>query len=391
MKLTPIKCINAKIKAKNYKIYDGNGLFLEVSKTGKKYWRLKYKFNQKEKLLSLGSLNNVTINEARAKRDECLELIKAGKDPSVERRIEKQKLQDKFTNDFESVAKEWIEMKSADWLEKQKIRNQKRLKTYIFPILGYQPIDSIQAQDVLHCIRLIEKKGLTYTPKKVRQLCSQIFRYAIATGRAKYDPAEPIKDVLKKYRVTHHRYLNEKELKSFLKDLETFEKCHIQFKLGIKLIILTFVRSIELRGAKWEEFDFDKAQWHIPAERMKMRKKHIVPLAKQSLNILSQLKEINNHSEYVFPNIHNPKKHMNENALLYIIKKMGYQDKTTVHGFRAMVSTILNEQGYRPDAIERQLAHAERNSVRAAYNHAEYMPERAKMMQEWADWLGSLN
>ncbi|MBU6339171.1 MAG: tyrosine-type recombinase/integrase [Rickettsiales bacterium] len=389
MPLTDIKVKNAKAKDKPYKLADGEGMYLLITNTGGKYWRLKYRFAGKEKTLALGTYPTVSLSEAREKRFEAKKQIADGLDPSQEK--QDQKLQNIINaeNSFQNIAYEWFEKNKAKWKPRHASYIIRRLEQNLFNEIGNRPIDQIKASELLHAIQKIEKKGAFDIAKRALQTSGQIFRYAIATSRAERDISADLKGALTVKKITNHAKLEEKELPKFLKSLEKYSGEH-QTKLAFKLIILTAVRTIELRGARWEEIDFAKKEWHIPAERMKMGEKHIVPLSKQSLAILKEMQKITGNREFVFPSHQNPNKFMSENTLLGVIYRLGYKSKTTTHGFRSVFSTILNEHGFNRDHIERQLAHGERDKVRATYNHAQYLKERHSMMQWWADYLGKI-
>jgi integrase len=256
----------------------------------------------------------------------------------------------------------------------------------VFPKIGNRPIADISAPELLAMLRLVEKRGALETAHRVKQNCGQVFMYAIATGRAERNPATDLRMALQVPKRQHYSHLKAEELPEFLQKLEMYDGAH-QTRLAIKLLLLTFVRTTELRGALWSEIDWDKAEWRIPAERMKMKEQHIVPLSKQAIAILHELQTITGHWPHVFANQHKPKVIMSDNTVLFALYRMGYHSRATGHGFRATASTILNEHGFVPDHIERQLAHCERNKIRAAYNHAQYLPERRKMMQWWANYI----
>ena len=290
-------------------------------------------------------------------------------------------------NNFEVIAREWIEAKSPAWTPRYTKFLVKRLENDLFPNLGSRPIKDITAPELLSVVRIIEKRGALELANRALQYCGQVFMYGIATGRADRNPANDIKGALKTHVKKHFAHLKAIELPEFLKKVKAYDG-HPQTRLAVKLLMLTFVRTTELRGATWDEIDLDKAEWRIPAERMKMRRGHIVPLSRQSVECLKELQIFNGNWKFLFPNPHKPIKHMSENAVLYALYRMGYHSRTTGHGFRHTASTILNECGlFNGDAIERQLAHVQGNKVRGAYNHAEYLPERRKMMQWWADYL----
>jgi integrase len=263
----------------------------------------------------------------------------------------------------------------------------KRLEKDLFPKLGSRPIKDISAPELLSVVRIIEERGATDLANRALQYCGQIFMFGIATGRAERNPANDIKGALKTHVKKHYAHLKDIELPEFLEKVKAYDG-HPQTRLAVVLLILTFVRTTELRGATWDEIDLEKAEWRIPAERMKMRRDHIVPLSSQAIAAFKELQRLNGQWRFVFPNPYKPIKHMSENAVLYALYRMGYHSRTTGHGFRHTASTILNESGlFDSDVIERQLAHVQGNKVRGVYNHAEYLPERRKMMQWWADYL----
>jgi integrase len=386
MSLSDAKVRNAKAELKPYKISDGEGLFLLVATTGSKYWRLKYFFGGKEKLLALGVYPDVSLGDARERRAEARKAVAAGKDPSEVKREVKRLVILKNENAFESVAREWFEKRKHEWADNSADTMLKRMERHIFPKLGQRPIADITAPDVLSMLRVIEKRGTLDTAQRVMQTCGQVFMYAIATGRAERNPVPDLRGALKTPVPKHHSYLKAADLPEYLKKLEAYDGALLT-KLALRLLLLTFVRTTELRAAEWTEIDFDKAEWRIPAERMKMKELHIVPLSNQAMAVLRELKKHSDKRQYIFPNEHNAETYMSENTMLYALYRMGYRSRVTGHGFRSTASTILNEHGFPPDVIERQLAHCERNKVRAAYNHAQYLRERRKMMQWWGNYL----
>lgn len=384
--LSDAKARNAKPKSRPYKISDGDGLFLLVTPPGSKYWRLRYFFAGKEKLLALGVYPEVSLADARDRRAQARKAIAAGRDPAEEKREAKRLAILKSANVFEVVAREWFEKRKHNWATSSADTALTRLEQHILPKLGQRPITDITAPQVLDMLRVVEKRGKIDTAHRLMQMTGQIFMYAIATGRAERNPVPDLRGALKTPIVRHHSFLKANELPEFLKKLEAYHGA-VQTKLALRLLVLTFVRTNELRGAEWTEFDLDKAEWRIPAERMKMKELHIVPLAKQTIAVLRQLKGISGNRRYVFPNEHNAEEFMSENTMLFALYRMGYHSRATGHGFRSTASTILNEHGFRADVVERQLAHSERDTVRAAYNHAQYLTERHKMMQWWANYL----
>jgi len=394
MKLTDTACKNAKPSEKPRKLSDGAGLYLEIVPNGKpsgsKYWRLKYRFAGKEKRLAIGVYPEVSLKEAREKRDKARDLIRDGIDPSQAKKDLKHQQYIDTENTFKNIACEWHQNQKLTWTDKHAETVLRRLDLNVFPILGDKPIHTIKAQELLNVIRIIEGREALDVAHRTLQTCGQIFRYAIATGRAERNIALDLRGALKTRKKENYNHLEAKELPEFLQKLAEYDG-DPQTILGFKLLILTFVRTGELRGAKWEEIDFEKNEWRIPAERMKMKELHIVPLSTQAIAVLKELQRLTGHHEYIFPNRNKPLTFISENTLLYALYRMGYHNRATVHGFRATASTILNEHNWRPDVIERQLAHAERNKVRASYNHAQYLPERQRMVQWWADHLDSVS
>ncbi len=389
MALTDIKCKALQSTQKSYKVSDEKGLYLEVAPSGGKYWRLKYRFGGKEKKLAFGVYPEVSLKEARDKRDAARKQIKDNIDPSQEKKLAKLNQAINAKNSFESIAREWHSKQTEIWTQRYCETVLRNLEKDIFPIIGFRPINQIIPAELLVALRKIEERDALDIAKKMRQTCGQIFRYAISTSNAERDITADLQGALKTRKRKHFNKFEENELPEFLQKIEQYDG-EYQTRLGLKLLLLTFVRTTELRGARWDEIDFEKAQWHIPPERMKMRVKHIVPLSKQVVEILKQLQNINGNKTFIFPNRHNPNKFISENTFLFAIYRMGYHKKATPHGFRGTASTILNENNFRPDVIERQLAHGERNKVRASYNHAQYLPERAEMMQWWADYLDKI-
>ena len=392
MKLTDTGCKKAKPTDKTRKLADGGGLYLEISPTGSKYWRMKYRFNRKESRLAFGVYPDVTLQEAREKRRAAKKMLDTGLDPNEQKKLGKLERRVNYENNFENVAREWHEQKYHTWKPIHAQRIIRRLENDIFPTVGSRPIKDIKPAEILSAIKNVEARGVHDLAHRIMQTCSQIFKYAVATGRAERDVTVDLKGALKPAVSKGLAHLKESELPAFLKKLDVYDTKfggHTLTKLAFKLLVLTFVRSGEIRGAKWEEIDFEKAQWRIPAERMKMKEIHIVPLCRQSIEILKELHELtyDKPSSYIFPSQQSPLRIMSENTFLRAIAIMGFKEKTTAHGFRSTASTIFNENGFRADVIERQLAHGERNQIRAAYNHAEYLKERKEMMDWWGNYV----
>lgn len=386
MSLSETKARNAKPRSRPYKIADGEGLFLLVTPSGSKYWRMRYFVGGKEKLLALGVYPEVGLADAREKRAQARKALAAGNDPGEVKKEAKRQDGIKRTNAFEMIATEWFQLRKDEWAASYSDRLHRQIKRHILPKLGNRPVAEITASEVLAMLRVIEGRGTLETAHRMKQVTGQIFMYAIATQRAERNPVPDLDGALKTPEVKHQPSLNEAELPELLGKLEAYDGGLVT-KLALRLLLLTFVRSNEQRGAQWPEFNWDKAEWRIPPERMKMKMLHIVPLSRQAVAVLRELEKLTGKRPYVFPNEHNPSTFMSENTMLYALYRMGYHGRATGHGFRSTASTILNENGFRPDVIERQLAHVERNKVRAAYNHAQYLPERREMMQWWANFL----
>ncbi len=382
--LTVTKLNSLKPQAKPYKVSDAHGLYIYVRPTGTKSWRQKYRFNGKEKLLTHGKYPLVSLVEARELRDKALRLLHEGVDPSLV------KLGQKLSraNTFGVIAKEWHEKESINWKPSHSQKVWRQLESDILKHLRDSPIDSISPTELLSVLEKIEKRGALDIASRQRQRCEAIFRHAILTERASHNPATQLVGVMKTKRVEHRKALKLEELPEFLDQLER-TSAHQVVKIATKILIHTFVRTGELRGAKWDEIDFDKQIWSIPAERMKMGREHLVPLSEEVVSLLKQVKDINGQREYVFASPQRPKQPLSENAILNLIYRMGYKGKATGHGFRATASSALNEMGHNPDAIERQLSHTEKNKVKAAYNRAEYFGERKKIMECWSKLIQS--
>ncbi|WP_176314547.1 tyrosine-type recombinase/integrase [Burkholderia vietnamiensis] len=385
MPLTDVAVRAAKPREKSYKLADGQGMYLEIMPNGSKYWRLKYRIDGKEKRMALRVYPAVTLLAARKARDEIKDQLRAGLDPSHEKkRVKAQRSLDR-ENSFEPIAREWHQQKKGAWSERHADRIMKLLERELFPAIGARPIAEIMAPELLAVMRKIEARDAIELAHKTIQVTSQIFRYAIATGRAERDSAPDLRGALKPRFVVHMRRVSEAELPELMRQISAYDG-DFQTRLALQFMALTFVRTSELRFAEWTEID-EKKEWRIPPEKMKMRTPHIVPLSTQALEVIAKLPELNGHSQFLFPSRSSSKKPMSENTILYALYRMGYHSRMTGHGFRGLASTILNEHSFNRDWIERQLAHSERDGVRAAYNHAEYLPERRKMMQWWSNYL----
>ena len=388
MSLTNTAIRNAKPRSKRYRLFDSQGLYIEVAPNGGKWWRLKYRILGKEKRLSLGIYPEVSLKEARAKRDQARRLLLEGADPIEARKA--QRIPDGTS--FEAVAREWFVKFTPSWSEGHANRIFRRLENDVFPWLGSRSIDQIDPPELLKVARRIESRGALETAHRAIRNCGQVFRYAVATGRASRDPTSDLKGALPPVRVTHHSSVTDpRAIGGLLRAIDGYQGSLLT-RCALQLAPLVFVRPGELRHAEWSEFNLKESDWRIPARKMKGRQPHIVPLATQSVAILSELRPLTCSSRYVFPSVRSVTKPMSDNTLNAALRRLGYsKEQMTGHGFRSMASTILNEQGcWHPDAIERQLAHVERNNVRAAYNYAEHLEERKRMMQAWADYLENL-
>lgn len=387
MSLTDTLIRQTKPQQKPIKLFDGRGLFLLVSPTGSRCWRLKYRVEGREKLLSLGIYPDVPLRLARERREEARQLIARGIDPSAKRQAEKASRADTF----EAITREWLALQEQKLAPATFKKAQWTFEQLIFPRLGKRPIASITAPDLLATLRKIEERGTHETTHRAKQRCGQIFRYAIATNRAERDISADLRGALAPV-VTRNRaaLTDPTDVAALLRAIDGYRGSPTT-TYALKLAARTFVRPGELRYAEWCEVDLDGAEWRIPGERMKMGELHIVPLARQVVEWLRELHSITARSKYLFPALQTLHRPISENTVNVALRRLGYsKEEMTGHGFRAMASTLLNEQGWHPDVIELQLAHAERNKVRAAYNRAQRLPERRRMMQAWADYLDAL-
>lgn len=382
---------NAKPANKTRRLFDNGGLYLEVSPSGSKWWRLKYRYNGKEKRLALGVFPRVTIKEARAARDDARRMLDKGNDPGVVRKAEKIKRSALDSESFEGLAREWYAKFSPGWAPSHASKILRRLELDVFPWLGSRPICQITALELLTAARRIEARGALETAHRALQNCGQVFRYAVATGRAERNPVADLNGALPPPKEKHHASVTEpKAVGALLRAIHGYQGHNIT-RCALKLAPLLFVRPGELRRAEWAEIDLVKAEWRIPGDKMKSRVPHVVPLSRQGLEVVRELQPLTGSGRYLFPGLRSVSRPMSENTVNGALRRLGYsKDEMTGHGFRSMASTTLNEQGWNRDAIERQLAHGERDAVRAAYNYAEHLPERRKMMQAWADYLDGL-
>ncbi|CAN5919529.1 tyrosine-type recombinase/integrase [soil metagenome] len=391
MTLTNTEVQKAKAAEKPFKLSDGRGLYLLVQPTGSKLWRWKYRAAGKEKLMALGKYPDVGLAQARHKVDEARKLHAAGGDPMVVRRSDKIAALVSAENSFHSVAKVWHAQWKGDRSARHALSVWRRLEIDVFPAVGARPISDIKTLELVAMVKKIAERGALDMAKRCLQMSGQVFRYAVAHELAERNPVTDIKpaDILPSRRKKNFARVDATELPVLLRKIEGYAGAP-PTRLAIKLMALTFVRTGELIGAKWSEFDLDGAQWRIPAERMKMRDPHIVPLSRQAVEVLKTLHLITGGRELLFPGERDHAKPISNNTILGALKRMGHAGRMTGHGFRGVASTILHEQGFDHAHIELQLAHLERNAVSASYNHATYLAPRAKMMQAWGDHLDEL-
>lgn len=388
MKLNARQVDAAKPKEKAYKLADGAGLYLEVVPSGSRYWRMKYRFNGKEKRMAFGVYPAVSLAQARALRDEAKKKLAEGIDPSFAKKEEKLVRDVRLHNTFQAVALEWHGTKVSRWSEGYASDIIEAFNKDIFHYIGQQPVNEIKPLVLLNVLRRMESRGATEKAKKVRQRCSEVFRYAIVTGRAEYNPAADLTSAMSGHESKHYPFLTVEELPDFFKALSGYTGSPL-IVLAARLLILTGVRTGELRGAFWSEFDLEKAVWEIPAERMKMKRPHLVLLSTQALEIVQQLKVMSGQYPLVFPGRNDPRKTMSEASINQVFKRIGYTGKVTGHGFRHTMSTILHEEGFNTAWIETQLAHVDKNAIRGTYNHALYLEGRKEMMQWYGDYVDS--
>jgi integrase len=385
--ISELKIRASKPKEKSYKVWDDRGLYMLVTPTGGRLWRFRYRIGGVEKLLALGAYPDVPLKRAREKRDEARILVADGVDPMAKRRADRAAR----TDTFELIAAEWLELQRKALASETMQILGTRLKSFLYPYIGSRPVRSITAQELLAALRRIEARGKHETAHRVRALAGRVLRFAVATGRADHDVAADLKDALAPVKSRNFASVTDPaRVGQLLRAIDGYDGQPIT-ALALKLAPLVFVRPGELRGAEWFEFDLENAEWRIPGSRMKMVEQHIVPLARQAVGILRELHVLTGTGRLVFPSLLNLDRPMSENTINAALRRLGYAgDEQTAHGFRSMASTLLNEQGFPPDVIELQLAHFERNKVRAAYNRAQRLSERRSMMQHWADYLYEL-
>jgi integrase len=377
--------------SKTIRLWDGRGMYMEISPKGGKWWRLKYWFGGKERRMSLGVYPDVSLADAREKREEARRKVAAGIDPGELRKAEAIALIESTENTFEAIAREWFGLFSKQWVPGHADKIIRRRELNVFPWIGTRAIKAITAPELLAVLRRMESRGANETAHRALQVCGRVFRFAVATGRAEHDPSRDLSGALAPTKERHLASITDpQEVGALLRAIDAYEGAWIT-RCALRLAPLVFVRPGELRQAQWSEFDFEKSEWRIPAERMKMRVQHVVPLSTQAIAVLKDLQPLTGRFAFTFPGVRSRFRSMSENTITAALRRMGYtgQDMTG-HGFRSMASTLLNEQGWNRDAIERQLAHGERDAVRAAYNYAQHLPERRRMMQAWGDFLDRL-
>ena len=399
MALTDAKIRNARPAGTPVKLTDSRGLYLEVRPSGAKLWRYRYRIAGKENVFAIGEylndkrMGHVSLDEARGERDKARVLVKEGVHPAHHRQTQRMAQVAEAANTFEGVAREWIAKKKPAWTAYYMRQVERFLEADAFPYIGNLPIRSVTAAHLLEIVRRVEERGAETVALLVRQWCSAIFRYAVATLRADGDPAAALKGAISRPKIAHSKPLSRDQIAAFVEALDGYAGYRTTV-IALRLKLFTFVRTIELRAAEWPEIDVERAEWRVPAERMKMRESHIVPLSRQALELLRELHMLTGGQRWLFPNHRRPATCMTATTLNRALERMGFNGKGSIgfaaHGFRATASTILNEAGYRPDVIERQLAHKERNKARASYNQAEYLAERRAMMQQWADMVDSM-
>lgn len=390
MPLTDPAIRNAKPGEKPIRMFDGGGLYLEISPAGGKLWRLKYRFDRKEKLLALGIYPDVGLKDARERRDDARKLLANGVDPSAHRKAQQAARADRMASSFEVVCREWLEQRRATVEPSQHAKTLARMENDVFPWLGAKPIAEISAPEVLGVLRRIDERGARYTAHRVRSEISRAFRYAIATGRAERDPCPDLRGAIPAPKAEHFAAITTlKEVAELLRAIDGFRGTFV-VKSALLLAPLLFVRPGELRRAEWSGFDLDKAEWRYLVTKTKTE--HLVPLASQAVALLRELHELTGGRRYVFPG-RDPQKAMSEAAINAALRRLGYDTKTEItgHGFRAMARTILHEELHvKPEVIEHQLAHQVPDALGAAYNRTRFLKERQAMMQQWADYLTGL-
>jgi integrase len=389
--LSDLKVQKAKAKNKPFTLFDGGGLFLLVTPSGGKLWRFKYQYGGKSKLLAFGTYPEISLLDARRKRDDARKLLASNINPHAVRKAQK-RVKIEETETFEIIAREWLEKFKSKWQEEYADKIMHRLEQNVFHYIGSRPIKDIKAPELLAALRRIESRNALELAHRVRSLCTKIFRYAIATGRTERNPAIDLIDALPPVKEKHRAAITDpKKVGELLRAIDSYQGTFV-VQCALKFAPLVFVRPGELRHAEWSEINLENAEWNIPASKMKMRDAHLVPLSRQAIDILMKLHTLTGSGRYVFPSERTSQRPMSENAILVALRIMGYpKEEMSGHGFRAMARTILDEVlQIRPDFIEHQLAHAVRDPNGRAYNRTSHLAERRKMMQQWADYLDEL-
>jgi len=388
MPLTELAIKNLKPRAKLYRVADSHGLCLEIAPTGSKLWRYRFYHLGKAQMTALGKYPAVSLAQARKLRDDAKAVLETGKHPTLHKKAKKLRMAMEGQNTFEKIALMWMDTKSKGLNEKYAKQNLERLKQHVFPTIGALPITEITIPDVVRVVERIGNKGTIETAKRMKQIIGQVFRYAAQRGLCEHNPAADLRDILPSAPEKHFPCLPVAEVPELLRQIDSRNPDFSKY--AMQLIMLTFIRTGELIGGRWEEIDWNREEWHIPKERMKMKRPHIAPLSRQALLVLKALQKLTGDKEHIFHSPASKSKHISNGTILMALRRMGYAKKMSGHGFRSLASTILNEKGYSPDVIERQLSHEDDDKIRAAYNRAEYILERKKMMQDYADILDSM-
>lgn len=393
-KLTATAVKKLSSKEKSYKVFDGGGLYIVVKPNGRKYWRYSYRYLGVQQTISVGVYPEVSLAEARKGHQEMREQLRNGQNPTLLRKNRELLGREAQKNTFESIGWDWFATKKITWSEQYSKKMESLLRKDVFPVIGKRPIGEIKSGELLKMLELIQERGVYETARRAKQLCGQIFRYAAISGKVEFDPTQMLINTVNVPPPKHFPAIREPaQYGEFLRAVDGYRGNYIT-RCALQLAALVFLRPGEIRQAKWSEFDFENARWTVPAERMKAREQHIVPLSRQAIEILRKVQAYTGGREHVFPGVHDPKRCMSENTLNAAIRRLGYANVMTSHGFRASASTMLHEQFREPkwdsQIIEAQLAHKDPNKVRAAYNRSSYLDDRTKMMQAWADYLDQL-
>ncbi|MDM3622988.1 tyrosine-type recombinase/integrase [Proteus mirabilis] len=389
MKLTDMAIKKAKPREKVYSLGDGNGLSLIVEPNGSKGWRFRYQFNGKSKMISLGIYPVITLNEAREKRDNARKLVANGTDPSEARKEERDRDSGKSDNTFKKITLEWFNGRKDRWSEGYRDDMMEAFENDVFPYIGDRSIAEIKPLELLEVLSIMEKRGVTEKLKKVRQRCGEVWKYAIITGRAEYNPAPDLASAFIPHQRENYPYLLADELPEFLSSVDKYQGSQI-VRTALNILMLTGLRPGELRKSEWSFIDFESRTWKLPEQIMKMGRVHVVPMSDQVISLLRQIQPISGDYQYIFPSRTNHKKHLSEAGINGMIGRIGYRGRVTGHGFRHTMSTILHEKGFNTAWIELQLAHVDKNSIRGTYNHALYLEGRREMMQWYADYIDEL-